>query len=165
MLILLKTKYLPLCATYLPGYPITYIGFSTTYARQFFSVPNVSFNIMQASLMGPIGSSFIRKAQSLRRPLFVWTINEEKKMRWGIRKGLDGVVTDDPKKFLEICEEVEEHGLKGSKETFTFKEWWPILRMQMFIMLFSVVFRWKFNVSYGIDKRFVRRDASVAAKL
>ena len=29
------TKYLPLCEQYLPGYPISHIGFSTTYAAQF----------------------------------------------------------------------------------------------------------------------------------
>lgn len=26
-------------------------------------------------------------------------------MRWSIKNGLDGVVTDDPKRYLEICDE------------------------------------------------------------
>jgi len=38
-----------------------------------------------------------------RRNLFVWTVNEEEWMEWSIRKGVDGVVTDDPKKFLDVC--------------------------------------------------------------
>jgi Glycerophosphoryl diester phosphodiesterase family len=158
-----QSKYLPLCATHVPDFPISYIGFSTSYARQFFSVPNISFNMLQASLMGPIGASFIRKAQSLNRPVFAWTVNEEKKMRWGIRKGLDGIVTDDPKKFLDICDEVERDGVVARKETLTWKELWAVIRIQLLVAVFGMYFRWKFGVGWGVDKRFVRRETSIPA--
>ena len=38
-------KFIPLCQRYLPGFPISHIGFSTCYARQFLKVPNCSFNM------------------------------------------------------------------------------------------------------------------------
>jgi hypothetical protein len=38
-------KFIPLCQRYLPDFPISHIGFSTCYARQFLKVPNCSFNM------------------------------------------------------------------------------------------------------------------------
>ncbi len=38
----------------------------------------------------------------------MWTVNEEQWMEWSIRKGVDGVITDDPKLFLEVCQRWEE---------------------------------------------------------
>ncbi|OCL06425.1 tubulin-domain-containing protein [Glonium stellatum] len=57
-------KYLPLCDDYLPGFPITHIGFSISYARHFLKFPNVSFNLLQAVLMTPWGCAFIKKAKA-----------------------------------------------------------------------------------------------------
>ncbi|KAH7132346.1 Tubulin/FtsZ, GTPase domain-containing protein [Dendryphion nanum] len=73
-------KYLPLCSRYLPGFSLSHIGFSTLYASQFFSVPNVSFNMLQGVLMTPWGRAFIRKAQCDQRPVFAWTVNEERQI-------------------------------------------------------------------------------------
>lgn len=101
-------KYLPLARRYLPDFPITYIGFSLLYARQFLGAPDVSFNMMCPALQGPGGSSFIRECKALDRQIFAWTVNTEAKMDWCIRKGLDGVITDDPGKFLEVCESFDE---------------------------------------------------------
>jgi phosphatidylglycerol phospholipase C len=36
----------------------------------------------------------IRKA---KREIFLWTVNDVKAMKWSIRKGVDGVITDDPR--------------------------------------------------------------------
>ncbi|PSN66157.1 tubulin-domain-containing protein [Corynespora cassiicola Philippines] len=63
-------KYIPLCSRYLPGFPITHIGFSVLYASHFFSVPNVSFNMLQGVLMTPWGRAFTHKAHCDQRPVF-----------------------------------------------------------------------------------------------
>jgi hypothetical protein len=152
------TKYLPLCHTYLPDYSISYIGFSTTYARQFLSVPNISFNMIQAVLIGPMGSWFIRDAKKLRRPVFAWTVNHDNRMQWCIRKGLDGVFTDDPKRFLELCAEWVKN---PAKERFGFRDWLDVIRIQVFATIFVWLFRYKFG--WGIDPRFVRRASVLAA--
>ena len=55
--------------------------------------------------MGPIGGRFIRDAHAQHRPIFVWTVNDEDMMRWSIRERVDGVITDDPKRFGEVKKE------------------------------------------------------------
>ena len=96
-------KYVPLCLTYLPGFPITHIGVSTVYARQFLAVPNCSFNMGHRVLFGPIGSRFLKTVKENNREIFVWTVNESNLMKWCIQKEFDGVITDDPQRFKEIC--------------------------------------------------------------
>lgn len=97
-------KFLPLCQAYLPGFPISHIGFSTCYARQFLKVENCSFNMLQKVLLGPIGANFMKDVRKAGRQLFVWTVNDENLMKWSIQRRVDGVITDDPKKFKEVCD-------------------------------------------------------------
>jgi len=66
--------------------------------------PNVNFNLLQQGLVGPAGGQFIKAIRRAERKLYVWTVNEEIWMRWSIKKGVDGVITDDPKKFRELCD-------------------------------------------------------------
>jgi len=148
-------RYLPLCAEHLPGFPVSHIGFSTAYARQFLAVPNVSFNMLYAVLVGPLGSSFLKAAKERDRPVFAWTVNDKKRMRWCVRNELDGVVTDDPQMFMEVREEFEK-GKVGS-ETWTWKEYILVARINLLVLVFSWVLMWKFGVSWGVDKRFKRR--------
>ncbi|ESZ96859.1 hypothetical protein SBOR_2780 [Sclerotinia borealis F-4128] len=114
-------KYIPLCAIYLPDFPITHIGFSIGYARQFLSVPNINFNILRQILVGPGGSKFLADTRDAKRSMFVWTVNEEQWMRWSIENEVDGVVTDDPKKYLEVCEEYDP--ANPNKVAFGLKDW------------------------------------------
>lgn len=133
-------KYLPLCSQYLPGYSVSHIGFSTLIASYFLTVPNVSFNLNQNILMTPWGKLFIRKAQCDQRPVYAWTVNEESKMRWDIRQGLDGVITDDPKLFLEVRRAWHE----GKKDGVSVRTWLDVLRMNVFALIYTVLFRCMF---------------------
>ncbi|OAL48962.1 tubulin nucleotide-binding domain-like protein [Pyrenochaeta sp. DS3sAY3a] len=134
-------KYLPLCSRNLPGFSVSHIGFSTVVASFFFTVPNISFNMQQGVLMTPWGKLFIRKAQCDGRPVFAWTVNEESRMRWDIRHGLDGVITDDPKMFLEVRRNWHE----GTKDSISIKTWLDVLRMNFFALIFTVLFGLKFG--------------------
>ncbi|RMZ76289.1 hypothetical protein DV737_g4913, partial [Chaetothyriales sp. CBS 132003] len=96
-------KFLPLCVKYSPGFPTVHIGASTSYARQFFSVPNVSFNMLQKALVGPLGACFIRDVKKDGRLIYDWTVNDVNSMKWSIQRELDGVITDNPKLFNEVC--------------------------------------------------------------
>jgi hypothetical protein len=152
-----QTKYLQLCEKYLPDFPIAYIGFTTTYAHQFFQVPKVPFNMLQNSLMGPIGSAFIRKAKSLNRPIYAWTVNDEKKMKWCIKNGVQGIVTDDPEKSVAVCKAWNE---ADPSPSFGWREWFAIIRFQILTSLFYWVFRWRFGS--GIDSSFLKRRLALA---
>lgn len=63
----------------------------------------MGFNIFQKMLVGPFGVLFLRRARAAGRPVFAWTVDDERWMEWCIRNGLDGVITDNPARFLEVC--------------------------------------------------------------
>ncbi|KAF2867676.1 PLC-like phosphodiesterase [Massariosphaeria phaeospora] len=138
-------KYLPLCSRYLPGFPVSHIGSSVLYASYFFCVPNVSFNMLQAILMTPWGRAFIRKAHLDRRPVFAWTVNDERHMRWDISHGIDGVITDDPELFLDVRKGWHE----GMEDGVSLLNWLDVLRINMFALLFG----WFFQIKFGVGSR------------
>ncbi|KAJ0295807.1 hypothetical protein COL516b_012225 [Colletotrichum fioriniae] len=107
--------------TILPNYPISLISWSPLYARNFLTPkqPNLSFNMFQKSLVGPVGKLFIRDVKKNHRQLFVWTVNDEEWMEWSIRAGADGVITDDPELFREVCKRWEGTGLPASTSSTT----------------------------------------------
>lgn len=129
-------KYLTLCSRYLPGYSVSHIGFSTLVASYFFTVPNVSFNMNQVVLMTPWGKWFIRKSQCDQRPVYAWTVNDESRMRWDIRQGLDGVITDDPKLFLEVRKSWHQ----GTKDRLRVKDLLDIVRVNFFAFIYELLF-------------------------
>ena len=149
-------KFLPLCANYLPGFPITHIGFSTCYARQFLNIPNVSFNMLQKVLLGPIGANFIKDVKAEGRPLFVWTVNERNMMKWSVQKEVDGVITDDPKKFNEVCEGWSDEEAIVNPTIF---QWLYTFWLYMIIGFFFIRFRLKFPET---AEQFVRRKSEQA---
>lgn len=142
-------KYLPLCSLYVPGFSISHIGYSTLVARYFFKIPNVSFNMAQAVLMTPWGKAFIRKAQADKRPVYAWTVNDESRMRWDIRQGLDGVITDDPKLFLEVRKSWHE----GTNDGLGLLNKLDIARINFFMVIYTVLF----CIVFGLRERRWRR--------
>lgn len=60
------------------------------------------FNLLQATLVGPLGARFRREARRRGRRLFVWTVNDEGWMEWCVKKGVDGVITDQVGRYREV---------------------------------------------------------------
>lgn len=137
-------KYLPLCLKYLPGFPVVHIGFSTIYARHFFKIDNVGFNILFPMLVAPGGRKFIRDAKDkYHRQVVAWTVNEEDKMKWCIRKGLDGVITDDPKLFNEV-KLLSQDSLEPGLMPLSLKGMFDVVRLYMTVFVLAFVFRKRF---------------------
>ncbi|KAJ4306241.1 hypothetical protein N0V88_001039 [Collariella sp. IMI 366227] len=99
---------------HLPSFPLAYIGFSLLYARRFLSSnhPDVHFNLFQPVLVGPLGAHFRRAVRRHGRKLFVWTVNDPQWMEWAIKKGVDGVITDEVGRYKDVRD-----GFKKSVET------------------------------------------------
>jgi Glycerophosphoryl diester phosphodiesterase len=110
-----SARYLPARAKHLPQYPLTLICVDLSYARQFLQVPLLSFNVNQMILMGPLGRGFLDEARAARRKVYVWTVNAPNLMRWCIRHEVDGVISDEPGRFRQVCEgwEKEHTGVLG----------------------------------------------------
>ena len=107
----MKAKYLAASTRILPGFPLAYIGWSVLIARQFLRWPTpVNFNMFQKTLAGPLGRGLVRDAHAApaRRAVYGWTVNEPAWMEWSIERGLDGVITDDPALFRDVCDRYED---------------------------------------------------------
>ncbi|KAI0434358.1 PLC-like phosphodiesterase [Xylaria sp. FL1042] len=98
-----NATYIKLSMIYLPDYPITHVGFSISYARCLIDIPNISFSIRQHALASSSGERFLQDMKQLGIPTYVWTVNEESRMEWSVRKGLSGVITDEVALFREVC--------------------------------------------------------------
>lgn len=66
-------------------------------------------------------------------------------MRWDIRHGIDGVITDDPKKFLDVRRGWHE----GMRDGFGILMWLDVLRINFFALIFGVLFQMKFGFAEG----------------
>lgn len=119
-------------------------------ASYFFTVPNVSFNMNQAVLMSPWGKAFVRKAHRDGRPVYAWTVNDERRMRWDIQQDLDGVVTDDPELFLEV----RRGWYEGTKHGLRTRDWLDVMRVNVFALIYSILFQLMFG--FRQDKRLVK---------
>lgn len=138
-------QFVPLCQKYLPGFPITFIGYSLALAAEFLDVPEANFNLLFPSVVGPFGSDFIRKAQSRGREVYVWTLNDTTLMKWAISLGVDGIVTDETMKLMGIPHSVTEDIQSFVRWFITVVcfVWWPAL----ILPLYSAIFKPRFRVS------------------
>lgn len=91
--------------------------------------------------------------------MYAWTVDDDEMMKWCISKSIDGVITDDPKRFLEVCDEWE----SGKREIKTsWGTWAQTLWIYLMVCIFGVVFRWKYRAR--VEGRERRREGAVALK-
>jgi phosphatidylglycerol phospholipase C len=150
------TKYLPPAQKYLPGFPMMHIAFSVTYARQFFEVANVGFNMMFYALLMPGGKRFLRDAQDIyKRKMLSWTVNSEDSMKWCIRKGLDGVVTDEVELYLDVAERFDEATEKEPWLPVSLKIIWAAVKAYIWVRVLLVFYSRKMGLEevYGGVKK------------
>jgi phosphatidylglycerol phospholipase C len=94
--------------------------------------------MFQKIMVGPFGDAFLRDVRKAKRSIFLWTVNDEESMKWSIYKGVDGVISDDPKKYLEVCESYQ-----GEKIHLAFRSWMFIIFMNMMIPLVTVLLAYR----------------------
>lgn len=91
--------------------------------------------MLQQIMVGPRGNSFLRDLRAAGRSIFLWTVNDEIAMRWSIYKGVDGVITDDPKKYLEVAK-----NYKGEKVSLTISLLFSALWINILVFIFGPMF-------------------------
>lgn len=67
-------------------------------------------------------------------------------MRWSIKHEADGVITDNPKRFLEVCDEWE-HGKRDIH--YNGGQRFEIVWFNIMTILFACIFWFKFRVLPG----------------
>jgi phosphatidylglycerol phospholipase C len=103
-------------------------------------VPNVSFNMLQKIMVGPFGDAFLKDVRKAKRPVFLWTVNDEPSMKWSIYKKVDGVITDDSKKFLEVGETYQGERVNLPVSSLIF-----IAFVNLMVTVFGALFRYRFG--------------------
>ncbi|KAF4946556.1 hypothetical protein FGADI_11091 [Fusarium gaditjirri] len=119
-----QASFLQAARSQLPTYPLAHISTSLLYSHHFLRVPNLGFNLNHKTLIGPSGRLFLRQLGQTDKLLMTWTVNEPRHMEWCIRQNLshprrrngkiegpaliDGVITDNPRLYLEMCENFED---------------------------------------------------------
>lgn len=63
-------------------------------------------------------------------------------MRWCVDKELDGVITDDPKLFLEVCKDAQEG---KDRERIGIRDYLVVILFQLLMPLFNAYFMWKYQ--------------------
>ncbi|CZT08836.1 uncharacterized protein RCO7_03493 [Rhynchosporium graminicola] len=149
-----NAKYLPFCNKHLTEFPIAHIGWNIPYARQFLEIPGISFNMFQRMMIGPGGEKFMRDVRKAGRSLFLWKINDDNAMRWSISKGVDGVITDDPKRYLEICRSYD-----GEKVGISLRGWSTFVLIKFMVPFLHLLVKYKYGTRMGTGK--VKQDILV----
>ena len=76
-------------------------------------------------------------------------------MRWSIKHELDGVITDDPRKFLEVCDQWEQ----GKREVnINCHQFLQIVWLHVMVVLFGIIFRWKHPFRKSIGYKTPKND-------
>ncbi|KAF2157695.1 glycine dehydrogenase-like protein [Myriangium duriaei CBS 260.36] len=116
--------------------------------------------MFQNSLFMRSGKRFLKTAKANGRPIISWTVNNTIEMDWCIRHKLDGVITDDPKTFLEMQNGYDE--LKPSPR-WSMMFIFVFLRLKMLVSLFDFIFE-KNMLRHRLPALASRSLASSAAR-
>ncbi|KAI0722665.1 PLC-like phosphodiesterase [Earliella scabrosa] len=97
-------RFLPYAKSILPYCKRSYIGISTTNASKFFWDDCEVFSINFAILASWGGQSFLQECKRAGKKVMVWTVNEPTQMIEAVRWGVDVILTDKTKDWLDLRE-------------------------------------------------------------
>jgi phosphatidylglycerol phospholipase C len=109
--------------------------------------------MLQKVMVGCYGNKFLKDCRAANRSVFLWTVNEEAWMRWSIGKKVDGVITDDPKKFLEVCDSYDE---TATPYQVPLKAYGSVLWFNFLVLTFGMLFQLKYG--FRIDTSKLKKE-------
>lgn len=89
----------------------------------------------------------MQEAKAADRAVFLWTVNDVVWMKWCIGKGVQGVITDDPETYLEVC-----RNFQDGKVRLPSKAWISVILVSMLARLAGLVLRTWFGFEINIEK-------------
>ena len=99
--------------------------------------------------MGPLGYRFLDKARAANKLVFVWTVNETRLMRRWIRKGVDGVITDDPEEFKRICDSWDgKQQVDVEDDRISFRQYVELVAIALAVLVFGWIFKNRHRYRY-----------------
>ena len=126
ILFLSQAEWVGACFRYLPGFPVVLLTPSPAYASSMLAVPNLHFGLLNYSFAaGGRDVQFISRARNQQqrgRMIFSWSDNADQWMARSIRNGVDGVITDDPRRFIELCSQWDDARVREGAGRWTLWE-------------------------------------------
>ncbi|KAI0068614.1 PLC-like phosphodiesterase [Artomyces pyxidatus] len=95
-------RFLPHAKALLPYCRRSYIGFSPYIARKYFWEGCDAFSMWFPCLTTADGERFRQECKAAGKMLMVWTVNEPEQMVEAVRMGVDAILTDVTKVWLEL---------------------------------------------------------------
>ncbi|KAL3481751.1 PLC-like phosphodiesterase [Aspergillus californicus] len=157
-----KAEWVSACLRHIPGFPMALTAFSPPYATAMLeALPDLNFSLFNHGFATRRGSRFRKRAREQSGMIFSWTDNADEWMALSIRNQVDGVITDDPKRFMELCSHWEGKGEskavreKASQSTIRQSILWAILNLLVRILEFVSV------VTKGSQRSQVKKALAV----
>lgn len=85
----------------------SYIGVSTESARKYFWKECDTFSMSFGSLTTTEGQKFLQDARKAGKSIMVWTVNEPSHMTEAVRWGVDVIITDTTRVWLDLRSELQ----------------------------------------------------------
>jgi len=113
-----------------------------------------------AVLLAPSGRRFLRTAHDADRAVYAWTVNDIVGFEWCISHGLDGIISDDPKKYLDYLQTRETDPQRG---TFAWKDLKSYIITAIFAFFFEILFWWGWGFK-GVQNKLLARKKAAATE-
>ncbi|KAK4185840.1 PLC-like phosphodiesterase [Podospora australis] len=126
-------EWIAACTRYLPDFPIVLLTPSPAFASSMLEQSSAKSLDLHFGLLnytfafGHRDRAFLKRARSLKtkeeKPMvFSWSDNDDMWMARSICNGVDGVITDDPGRFKELCSQWDDPWVRKQAETWTLWE-------------------------------------------
>ncbi|RIA89848.1 PLC-like phosphodiesterase [Glomus cerebriforme] len=143
-------KFISYARTYLSDIPIVHIGVSLAIAEDYFSDVD-GYNLRYIALSGYNGRKFIEEAHNKGKPVFVWTVNEENHAKNCHNWGIDAIMTDKTKFFVDFFKDFNENEqeYKGNELirrkflNVSKEKWYTSWSYFGLRLIFNLIARWK----------------------
>ncbi|KAI0124126.1 PLC-like phosphodiesterase [Xylariales sp. AK1849] len=123
------------CFKHLPEFPVALTTPSPAYASAMLAVPDLHFSLLNYSFATRRGNQFLLKAKNHARMVFSWSDNAEEWMALSIRNEVNGVITDNPKRFIELCDEWKYEAVRerASRSTIWEISFWAGININVWV--------------------------------
>lgn len=95
--------------THLPYLSLAHIGVSLEIAREYFWESCDAFSILFIALASTEGERFRKDAKAAGKSIMVWTVNDPLQMTEAVRWGVDAIITDKPKDWIDLRARISEN--------------------------------------------------------
>ncbi|KAF2160411.1 hypothetical protein M409DRAFT_29257 [Zasmidium cellare ATCC 36951] len=103
-------RQIPLVAKHLRGFSAMHIGYHLGHAKRNVQASHMGVALMIYTMLAPGGRRFVKdsKTRAGPPPVIAWPVSDQDQIEWCARRGLDGIITDDPEALAKLWDSFDE---------------------------------------------------------